>query len=61
MNSLRKAVENVKKTHGTQWKPSDNCQDFVQRVVDEYFRLQKEELMKQQKLKEEQKKLKPAA
>ncbi|MBI2517335.1 MAG: RHS repeat protein [Opitutae bacterium] len=59
--TMRQSVENVKKAHGTHWTPSDNCQDFVQRVVDEYFRLQREKLLKQQKLKEEQKKLKPAA
>jgi hypothetical protein len=47
---MRQAVENVKKEHGTDWKAKDNCQDFVQRAVDEYFRLKEEARKKQKKL-----------
>jgi len=46
--TMRQAVENIKNAHGTDWKSDDNCQDFVQRAVDEYFRLKDEAQKKKQ-------------
>ena len=36
---MRQAVENAKKKFGTNWKKTDNCQDFADKVTAEYFRL----------------------
>ena len=38
---MRKAFENAEKKYDTDWKATDNCQDFVDKVVKEYNALKK--------------------
>ena len=40
---MRRAVEEAKKKHGTNWTRNYNCQDFVDKVFEEYVKIKSNE------------------